>query len=204
MAVVSQSFKKLCCANVTYNKTRVRDCASTLRRICDKYTHHPKTYSVVRQEVNHVEPHMAVVPGVQEAFLGAVGEHGQHAPWRPQVKGHVDRLSLQQVKGKADPGVLGVGDVEDAAGDEGVAGLGAGVGGVDVGCDGEGLLVKLSHHDALVHAGREDQPHAVLVRRHFEIGLGVGQQVGEAVVHGIVDGQGVQPLCQQVESVEIM
>ena len=155
--------------------------------------------------MNHVEPHVAVVPRVQEAFFGAVGEHGQHAPGRPQVKGHVDRLPLQQVEGEADPGVLGVGDVEDAAGDEGVASLGARVGGVDVGRDGEGLLVQLSHHDALVHARREDQPHAVLVHRHFEVGLGVGQQVGEAVVHGVVNGQVTCWLLgQQVESVEIM
>jgi len=147
---------------------------------------------------------MAVVPHVQKPLLGAVGEHGQHAPRRPQVKGYVDRFALQQVEGEADPGVLGVGDVEDAAGNEGVAGLGAGVGGVDVGADGEGLLVQLGHHDALIDAGREDQPHAVLVRRHFEIGLGVDQQVGEVVVQGMVDGQGVQPLGQQVESVKVI
>lgn len=147
---------------------------------------------------------MAVIPRVQKPLLGAVGEHGQHTPRRPQVKGHVDRFALQQVKGEADPGVLGVGDVEDPAGYEGVAGLGAGVGGVDVGADGEGLLVQPGHHDALVHAGRKDQPHAVLIHCHFEVGLGVDQQVGEVVVQGVVDGQGVQPLGQQVESVNVI
>lgn len=154
--------------------------------------------------MNHEEADVAVVPRVQKAFLGAVGEHGQHAPRGPQVEGHVDRLALQQVEGEADLGVLGVGDVEDAAGDEGVAGLGARVGGVDVGREGEGLLVQLSHRDALVLAGREDQPHAVLVRRHLEVGLGVGQQVGEVVVQSVVDVQGVQPLGRQVESAKMI
>lgn len=128
--------------------------------------------------MHHVEPDVALVPHVQVPVFGAVGEHGQHTARRPQVKGHINRLSFQQVESIGDPGVLGVGDVQDAAGDEGVPGLGAGVGGVYVGGDGEGLLVQLGHHNALIHAGSEDQPQAVLVCCHFEVGLGVLEQVG--------------------------
>lgn len=40
-----------------------------------------------------------------------------------------------------DPRVFGVGDVEDAAGDERVSGFTPGVGGVDVAADGECFLV---------------------------------------------------------------
>ena len=151
--------------------------------------------------MHHVEPDVALVPHVQVSVLRAVREHGQHSAWRPQVKGHVDRLPLQQVKSKRDPGVLGVGDVQDPAGDEGVAGLGARVGGVDVGGDGEGLLVQLAHHDALVRAGGEDQPQAVLVRCQFEVGLGVEQQVGQVVVQRVVYGESLKPLGAKVKSV---
>lgn len=146
----------------------------------------------VGDEVHHVEPDVALVPHVQVPVFGAVGQHGEHAARRPQVKGHVHRLSLQQVEGERDPGVFGVGDVQDAAGHEGVAGLGARVRGVDVGGHGEGLLVQLGHHDALVHAGGEDQPQAVLVRRHLEVGLGVLEQVGQVVVQRVLNGQSVK------------
>lgn len=145
--------------------------------------------SVVRDEMNHVESDVALVPHIQVSVLGAVGEHGQDSTWSPEVKGHIDRLPFEQVEREGDPGVLGVSDVEDAAGNEGVSGLGAGVAGVDVGGDGEGLLVQLSHHDALVRAGGEDQPQAVLIHGQFEVGLGVVEQVGEAVVQGVVDGE---------------
>lgn len=139
--------------------------------------------------MHHVEPDVALVPHVQVPVFGAVGEHGQHTGWRPQVKGHVNWLSFQQVKRKSDPGVFGVCDVEDPAGDEGVSSLGAGVGGVYVGGDGEGLLVQLGHHDALVDAGGKDQPQAVLICRHFEVSLGVLEQVGKVVVQRVLDGQ---------------
>lgn len=156
--------------------------------------------SLVGDEVDHVEPDVVVVPHVQVSVPRAVGEHGQHAAWWPQVKGHVHRFALQQVKGEADSGVLGVGDVEDATGDEGVAGFGPGVGGVDIGGDGEGLLVQLSHHDALVHAGGEDEPQAVLVRRQLEVGLGVVQQVGQVVVQSVFDHERVKLLGVEVVS----
>lgn len=120
---------------------------SCLRADCHVQT---VCFSLVRDEVDHIEPDIAVVPHIQVSVLRAVGEHCQHSAWRPQVKGHIDRLSLQQVKSKGDSGVLGVGDIQDPTGDEGVAGLVAGVGGVHVGRDGEGLLVQLAHHDALI------------------------------------------------------
>lgn len=121
--------------------------------------------------MDHVEPDEVVVPHVQVSVLGAVGQHSQDTTRGPQVKGHVDWFPFQQVVSKGDPGVFGVGDVQDTAGDEGVARLAAGVRGVYVGCDGESLLVQLGHHDALVHAGGEDQPQAVLIGRQFEVGL---------------------------------
>lgn len=142
--------------------------------------------------MHHVEPDVALVPHVQVPVFGAVGEHGKHTAWRPQVKGHVNRLSFQQVKSKSDPGVFGVCDVQDTAGDEGVSSLGAGVRGVYVGGDGEGLLVQLGHHDALVDAGGKDQPQAVLICRHFEVGLGVLEQVGKVVVQRHLNGQSVK------------
>ncbi|KAG7232836.1 hypothetical protein INR49_008066 [Caranx melampygus] len=167
-------------------------CMSTLLCVCHLPAHLPAhlptcpptclfVWRLVRDEVNHVESHEALVPHIQVSVLRAVGEHGQDSTWSPEVKGHVDWLPLKQVEGEGDPGVFSVSDVEDAAGDEGVAGLGVGVAGVDVGGDGEGLLVQLSHHDALVHAGGEDQPQAVLVHSQLE--------VGEAVVQGVVDGE---------------
>lgn len=156
----------------------------------------------IGDEVHHVEPDVALVPHVQVPVFGAVGEHGEHAAWRPQVKGHVNRLSFQQVKSKSDPGVFGVGDVQDTAGDEGVAGLGAGVRGVYVGGDGEGLLVQLGNHDALVDAGGEDQPQAVLICRHFEVSLGVLEQVGEVVVQRVFNGQRVKLPGLKVKSAE--
>lgn len=152
--------------------------------------------------MHHVEPDVALVPHVQVPVFGAVGQHGEHAARRPQVKGHVHRLFLQQVEGERDPGVFGVGDVQDAAGHEGVPGLGARVRGVDVGGHGEGLLVQLGHHDALVHAGGEDQPQAVLVRRHLEVGLGVLEQVGQVVVQRVLDGQSVKLPGLKVEPAE--
>lgn len=154
--------------------------------------------SLVGDEVHHVEPDVVVVPHVEVSVLGAVGQHGQHSPRGPQVEGHVDWLPFQQVVSEGDPGVLGVGHVQDAAGDEGVARLAAGVRGVDVGRDGEGLLVQLGHRDALVHAGGEDQPQAVLVGGQFEVGLGVLEEVGQAVVLGVLDGQLVEPLGLEV------
>ena len=144
--------------------------------------------------MNHVELDVAVVPHVQVSVLRAVGEHCQHSTWRPQVEGHIDRLSLQQVESEADSGVFGVGDIQDATGDEGVAGLCAGVGGVYVGCDGEGLLVQLGHHDGLVQTGGKDQPQAVLIRCQFEVGLRIVEQVGEAVVQSIVYSESVESL----------
>lgn len=147
---------------------------------------------LIGDEVHHVEPDVALVPHVQVPVFGAVGEHGEHAAWRPQVKGHVNWLSFQQIESKGDPGVFGVGDVQDTAGNEGVSSLGAGVGGVDVGGDGEGLLVQLGHHDALVDAGGEDQPKAVLICRHFEVSLGVEEQVGKVVMQRVFNGQSVK------------
>lgn len=146
----------------------------------------------IGDEVHHVEPDVALVPHVQVPVFGAVGEHGQHTARRPQVKGHINRLSFQQVKRKSDPGVFGVGDVQDTAGNEGVSSLGAGVRGVYVGGDGEGLQVQLGHHDALVDAGGEDQPQAVLICRHFEVRLGVLEQVGKVVVQRVFNGQSVK------------
>lgn len=160
-----------------------------------------QTPSLIRDEVDHVEPDVAVVPHVQVSLLWAVRKHCQHPTWGPEFKGHVHGLLLQQVKGKGHSGVFAVRDVQDAAGDEGVPSLGAWVGGVDVGGDGEGLLVQLGHHDVLVRAGSEDQPQTVLIRRQFEVGLGVVEQVGQVLVQGVVDGEGVEPLGVKVKSV---
>lgn len=146
----------------------------------------------IGDEVNHVEPDVALVPHIQVPVFGAVGEHGEDTAWRPQVKGHVNRLSFQQVKSKSDPGVFGVADVQDTAGDEGVSSLGAGVRGVNVGGDSEGLLVQLGHHDAIVDAGGEDQPQAVLICRHFKVSLGVLEQVGKVVVQRVFNCQSVK------------
>lgn len=121
--------------------------------------------------MDHVEPDVAVVPHVKVSVFGTVGQHRQYPARRPQVEGDVNRLSFQQVISKSDSGVFGVGHVQDTAGDEGVARLVAGVRGVDVGRDGEGLLVQLGHSDALVHTGGKDEPQAVLIRRQFEVGL---------------------------------
>lgn len=156
----------------------------------------------VSDEVHHVEPDVAMVPHVQVPVFGAVGEHGEHSPWRPQVKSHVNRLPFQQVKSKSDPAVFGVGDVQDATGDEGVPSLGAGVCGVNIGGDWEGLLVQLGHHDALVHAGGEDQPQTVLICRYFEVGLGVLEQVGEVVMQRIFNDQNVKLPALKVESAD--
>lgn len=142
--------------------------------------------------MHHEEPDVGLVPHIQVPVFGAVGEHGEHTAWSPQVKRYVNRLSFQQVKSKSDPGVFGVGDVQDTAGDEGVSSLGAGVRGVYVGGDREGLLVQLGHHDALVHTGGEDQPQAVLVCRHFEVSLGIVEQVGKVVMQCVFNGQSVK------------
>lgn len=150
--------------------------------------------------MDHIEPDIAVVPHIQVSVLWAVGKHGQHSSWRPQVKGYIDRLALQQVKSKGDSGVLGVGDVQNSTCNKGIASLGAGVGGVDVGGDGEGLLIQLGHHDALIHTGGKDQPQAVLICCQFEVGLGVLQQVGKAVVERVVYSKSVKPLGVKVKS----
>lgn len=150
----------------------------------------------------HEQPDVALVPHIQVPVLGAVGEHGEHSSWRPQVKGHVNGLSFQQVKRKRDPGVFDVGDIQDATGDEGVSGLGAGVRGVYVGGDREGLLVQLGHHDALVHAGGEDQPQAVLICRHFKVGLGILEQVVQVVVQRTFNGQSVKLPALKVKSAD--
>lgn len=101
--------------------------------------------------MDDVEPDVAVVPHVQVSVFGAVGKHRQHTTRRPQIKGHIDRFTLQQVVSEGDSGVFGVCDIQDSTGDEGITRLGAWVGGVYVGGDREGLLVKLAHHDALIH-----------------------------------------------------
>lgn len=152
--------------------------------------------------MDHVEPDVVVVPHVQVSVLGAVGQHGQNTNRRPQVKGHVDWFPFQQVVGEGHPGVFGVGDVQDTAGDEGVARLAAGVRGVDVGRDGEGLLVQLGHHDALVHTGGENQPQAVLIGGQFEVGLGVLEEIRQAVVLGVLNGQLVKLLGLEVVPVK--
>lgn len=150
--------------------------------------------------MDHEEPDVAVVPHIQVSVLRAVGEHCENATRGPQVKGHINRLPFEQVESEGDSGVFGVGDVQDAAGDEGVAGLGAGVRGVYVGRDREGLLVQLGHHDALIYAGGKDQPQAVLICRHFEVGLGVREQVGEAVVQSVVYSERQELLGLKVKS----
>lgn len=150
--------------------------------------------------MDHEQPDVAVVPHIKVSVLGAVGEHRQHSPWRSQVKGHIDWLSLQQVKSKRDSGVLGVGDIQDTTGDESIASFGAGVGGVYVGRDGEGLLVQLGHHDAVVYTGRKNQPQAVLIRCQFEVGLRVVEQVGEVVVQSVVHGESEKPPGVKVKS----
>lgn len=158
------------------------------------------SFSLIRDEVHHIESDVAVVPHVQVSVPWTIGQHCQHSTRRPQVKGHVDRLSFQQIKSKGDSGVLGVCDIQDATGDEGVASLGAGVGGVYVGCDGEGL-VQLSHHDAIVYAGCKDEPEAIFIRRQLEVGLGVLEQVGEVVVQSVVYSKSEEPLGVEVKSV---
>lgn len=120
-------------------------------------------FSLVRDKVDHIEHDIAVVPHVQVSVFWAVGEHCQHSTWRPQVKGHIDWLSLQQIKSKSDSGVFGVSDIQDTTGDEGIASLGARVCGVYVGCDGEGLLVQLGNHDALIYTGCKNQPQAIFI-----------------------------------------
>lgn len=152
--------------------------------------------------MDHVEPDVALVPHIKVSVLRAVREHCQHSTWRPQIKGHVNRLSFQQVKSKGDSGVFGVGDIQDTTGDEGVARLGAGVCGVYVGRDGEGLLVQLGHHDALIYTGGgKDQPQAVLICCEFEVGLGVIKEVGKVVVQSIVYSESVKLLGLKVISV---
>lgn len=150
--------------------------------------------------MDHVEPDVAVVPHIQVSVLWAVGQHGQHSSWRPQVKGYIDWFALQQVKSKGDSGVFGVGDIQNSTCNEGVAGLGAGVGGINVGGDREGLLVQLGHHDVLIHTGGKNQPQAVLICCQFEVGLGVLQQVGEVVVQSVVYSESVKPLALKVKS----
>jgi len=107
--------------------------------------------SLIRDEVNHIEPDVALVPHIKVSVFGTIGEHCQNSTWRPQVKRHIHWLSLQQVKSNSDSGILGVCHVQYTTGDKGVASLGAGVGGIYVGRDREGLLVQLGHHDALIH-----------------------------------------------------
>lgn len=150
--------------------------------------------------MDHKEPDVALVPNVQVSVLRAVGEHSQNSPRRPQVKCHIHCLPLQQVESKGNSGVLGVGDVQDATGDESVAGLGAGVRGVYVGRDGEGLLVQLGYHDALIRSRGKYQPQAVFVCRHLEIGLGVCQQVRQVVEQGVVYAESVKPPGSEVKS----
>lgn len=161
--------------------------------------YHQNTVSVIRDEVHHIQLHVALIPHIQVSVIGAIGQHGQHPARGPQFKGHVDRFPLQEVEGEGHTGVLGVGDVEYATGHEGVAGLGPGVGGVDVRCDREALQVQLGHHNAVVQTGGKDEPQAVLIRRQLEVGLGVVEKVGQVVVQSIVDGQGVETLGLQVE-----
>lgn len=132
--------------------------------------------------MDHVQPDVALVPHIQVSVPWAVGQHRQNSTRRPQVKGHVDCFFLQQIKSKADSGVLGISDVEDTTGDEGIAGLDAGVGGVYVGRHREGFLVQLGHHDALIHTGGKDQPQTIFIHCQFEVGLGVWEQVSQAVV----------------------
>lgn len=158
-------------------------------------------FSLIRDEVDHIQPDVAVVPNIQVSVLWAVGEHCQHFTSRPQVEGHIDRLSLQQVKRKGDSGVFGVGDIQDATGDEGIAGFDARIGGVHVGCDGEGLLVQLGHHDALVNIGCKDQPQAVLICCQLEVGLRVGEQVGEVVVQRVFNSESLKSFGAEVKSV---
>lgn len=158
-------------------------------------------FSLVSDEVDHVEPGVAVVPHIQVSVLRAVGEHCEHSTRRPQIKGHINRLSFQQVKSKCDSGVFGVGDVQDSTGDEGIARLGAGVCGVYEGRDREGLLVQLGHHDALIHTGGKDQPQAILICCQFEVGFGVVEQVGKVVVQSIVYSESVKLLGLKVISV---
>lgn len=128
-------------------------------------------FSLISDEMDHVEPDVAVVPHIKMSVLGTVGQHRQYSARRPQIEGDVNRLSFEQVISKGDSGVFGVGHIQDTAGNEGVARLVARVCGVDVGCDGEGLLVQLGHSDALVHAGGKDEPQAVLICCQFEVGL---------------------------------
>lgn len=127
--------------------------------------------SLIRNEVDHKEPDLALIPHIQKPVLWAVGEHCQDSTSGPQVKGHVDSLSLKQVKRKSHSAVIVVGDVQDSAGNEGVAGFGARIGGVYERCDGEGLLIQLGHHDALVSARSKDQPQAVLICCQLEVSL---------------------------------
>lgn len=175
------------------------------RSVCSQYLQHGRlsvAFSLVGDEADHVELDVAVVPNIQVSVLWAVREHRQYSTGRPQVKGHIDWLSLQQVERKGDSGVLGVRDIQDATGDEGVAGFGARIGGVYVGCDGEGLLVQLGHHDALIYTGRKDQPQAVLIYRQLEVGLGVMEQIGEFVVQRVFDSERLKSFGAEVKSVK--
>lgn len=105
---------------------------------------------------------------------------------------------FEEVEGEAHSGVLIVSDVEDATRHEGVPRFASRVAGVHVRRYGEGFLVQLGHHDALVRARGEHQPQATFVSCHLEVGLGVPQQVGQVVVQGVLDRQRLQSLSPEV------
>lgn len=166
-------------------------------RLCVVWT---ACFSLISDEADHIEFDVAVVPNIQVSVLWAVREHCQYSTSRPQVKGHIDWLSLQQIKRKGDSGVLGVGDIQDATGNEGVASFGARISGVYVGCDGEGLLVQLGHCDALIYAGRKDQPQAVLIYCQLEVGLRVMEQIGKFVVQRVFYSESLKSFGTEVIS----
>lgn len=60
----------------------------------------------------------------------------------------MDLFSSEQIKGKRDPHIFGVGDVEDSLSYEGVASLGFGVRGIDVLQHRECPLIQLCYKDA--------------------------------------------------------
>ena len=160
-----------------------RDTKMVFKCVTNDYLAHSNDHlahynlSFIREEMHSVWFHIAAIPNKQKFFLRHVRDHGQNANGWSEIKTDIDRFTLQEIEGVGHPAVFGVGEVENPTRNEGISSLGPGVAGVDVRRDGKGFLVELSHHDGVVEAGREDEPQAVLIGRHFEVSLGVVQQV---------------------------
>lgn len=132
-----------------------------------------------------------------------VGHHRQHARRRPELEANTQRLLFEEIEGEAHSAVFRVSDVQDAAGDEGISRFALRVAGVHVRRYREGFLVQLRHHDVLVDARGEDEPQAAFVCRHFKVGLGVPEQVGQVVVQSVLYGQCVQRLSLKIISTKV-